>query len=191
MRPSAALAAIAASTAEPPDFRMSSPTCVASGWLVHTMPCCAMTSERVANDRPVMRSTWATLTATGKKTKNEKRLRRNALVKCRAGSPSFAEASERGPDPAVSPRAAGCGDPALQRRTRQSVELRAKIAPAPRKQHLNCGRERQRVDSKTNVGSLALAATRHWTFLAVRSKTRFAVGAARIRQMGKRCMDAG
>ena len=47
---------IAASTAEPPCLSTSSPICVASGWLVQTMPCCAITSERVAKVRPVTRS---------------------------------------------------------------------------------------------------------------------------------------
>jgi hypothetical protein len=59
IRPSAAFAAIAASTALPPAFSTSTPICVASGWLVQTKPCCARTSERVANGRPVMRSTCA------------------------------------------------------------------------------------------------------------------------------------
>jgi len=59
IRPRAAFAAIAASTAEPPVFRISRPICVASGWLVHTMPRWAMTSDRVANDLPVTRSIWA------------------------------------------------------------------------------------------------------------------------------------
>src|SRR2546430_7795355 len=39
-------------------FRMSSPTCVAAGTLVQTIPCRARTSERVAKDSPVMRSIW-------------------------------------------------------------------------------------------------------------------------------------
>ena len=56
IRPRQALAAMAASTAEPPRFSTSSPTCVASGWLVQTMPFWAITSERVANARPVTRS---------------------------------------------------------------------------------------------------------------------------------------
>src|SRR5262245_48563504 len=46
--PSAAFAAIAASTADPPDFRMSTAICVASGWLVAAIPCVAMTSDRFA-----------------------------------------------------------------------------------------------------------------------------------------------
>src|SRR5690606_20703915 len=59
MSPSAAFAAIAASTALPPRFRISSPTWVASGCEVATMPCVAMISERVANALPVMRSAAA------------------------------------------------------------------------------------------------------------------------------------
>src|ERR1051326_7188614 len=59
IKPRVAFAAIAASTAEPPRFKMSSPTCVASGTLVQTIPWRASTSERVAKCRPVMRSTWA------------------------------------------------------------------------------------------------------------------------------------
>ena len=48
MRPSAAFAAIAASTALPPRRNVATPISVASGWLVATMPCRAMTTERVA-----------------------------------------------------------------------------------------------------------------------------------------------
>ena len=51
-RASAALAAIAASTALPPAFKMSSATCVASGWLVAAIPFCAMTAERLAPAAP-------------------------------------------------------------------------------------------------------------------------------------------
>ncbi len=54
--PSIAFKAMAASTALPPALSMSSPTCVASGWLVATMPCVPMTSEREANGLPVGRS---------------------------------------------------------------------------------------------------------------------------------------
>src|SRR5258708_7327628 len=46
IRPRAALAAMAASTALPPCFRTSRPTSAASGWLVATMPCVASVSER-------------------------------------------------------------------------------------------------------------------------------------------------
>ena len=56
INPSVAFAAIAASTALPPAFRMSSATWVANGWLVAAMPCVAMTSERDANGLPVTRS---------------------------------------------------------------------------------------------------------------------------------------
>src|SRR5688500_13485698 len=59
IKPSAALAAMAASTALPPRFRTSSPICVASGTLVQTIPWRATTSERVANGLPVMRSSCA------------------------------------------------------------------------------------------------------------------------------------
>jgi hypothetical protein len=48
VRPSAAFAAIAASTALPPLRNVATPTSVASGWLVATMPWRAMTMERVA-----------------------------------------------------------------------------------------------------------------------------------------------
>ena len=44
--PSTALAAIAASTADPPRARICAPACDASVWLVATMPCCVMTIER-------------------------------------------------------------------------------------------------------------------------------------------------
>ena len=48
MSPSAAFAAIAASTALPPRRSVATPISVASGWLVATMPWRAMTTERVA-----------------------------------------------------------------------------------------------------------------------------------------------
>src|SRR4051812_8598221 len=50
---------MAASTALPPRFKISIPTCVAAGTLVQTMPCRASTSDRVAKVFPVIRSTWA------------------------------------------------------------------------------------------------------------------------------------
>src|SRR5438270_984424 len=50
---------MAASTALPPFFKMSIPTCVAAGTLVQTIPCLARTSERVAKFLPVIRSTCA------------------------------------------------------------------------------------------------------------------------------------
>jgi hypothetical protein len=56
IRPSAALAAIAASIALPPLRMMSSAIWVASGWLVAAIACGAMTSERVAKVAPVTRS---------------------------------------------------------------------------------------------------------------------------------------
>ena len=45
---STAAIAMAASTALPPRFRMSRPTCDASGWLVATMPWLARTTDRPA-----------------------------------------------------------------------------------------------------------------------------------------------
>ncbi len=54
--PSAAFAAIAASTAVPPALRISRATCVARGWLVAAMPCGAITSDREAWGSPVTRS---------------------------------------------------------------------------------------------------------------------------------------
>ena len=51
-KPSAALTAIAASTALPPDCSTSMPICTASGCDAATMPCRAWTTERVANIRP-------------------------------------------------------------------------------------------------------------------------------------------
>src|SRR5512133_1205670 len=56
MRPSAASAAMAASTADPPCLRMSSAIWVTRAWLLQAMPCWAATSERVAKARPVTRS---------------------------------------------------------------------------------------------------------------------------------------
>jgi hypothetical protein len=48
IKPMAALAAIAASTALPPALRMSSATWLASGWAVAAMPLTAVVTERVA-----------------------------------------------------------------------------------------------------------------------------------------------
>src|SRR2546425_4562559 len=59
IKPRVAFAAIAASTALPPRFKISTPTCVAAGTLVQTIPCRARTSDRVAKFFPVMRSIWA------------------------------------------------------------------------------------------------------------------------------------
>ena len=56
--PRTALAAIAASIALPPFLRISRATWVARGWLVAAIPFLAITSERVAKSRPVIRS-WA------------------------------------------------------------------------------------------------------------------------------------
>ena len=46
-RPSTALTATAASMALPPALRMSRPTWAASGWLAATIPCGAITSDRL------------------------------------------------------------------------------------------------------------------------------------------------
>ena len=54
--PSTALAAIAASTAVPPDRRISRPAWVANTWLVATMPRVPKASEREANGSPAPRS---------------------------------------------------------------------------------------------------------------------------------------
>ena len=56
INPSAAFAAIAASTACPPACRISRAICVASGWLVAAIACGAMTSDLEVNARPVGRS---------------------------------------------------------------------------------------------------------------------------------------
>src|SRR5690625_6680297 len=56
--PRKALAAMAASTALPPAFRISRATWVARGWLVAAIPFLAITSERVAKRWPESRS-WA------------------------------------------------------------------------------------------------------------------------------------
>ena len=55
-RPNMALAAMAASMALPPCFKMSNATWVASGWLVATIPFCAITSDRLAKGFPVILS---------------------------------------------------------------------------------------------------------------------------------------
>ena len=54
--PSTAFAAIAASTALPPDRSMSSPAWVANTWLVATIPRVLNASEREANGCPAPRS---------------------------------------------------------------------------------------------------------------------------------------
>ena len=56
IRPRAAFAAIAASTAVPPAFNISRATWVASGWLVAAIPYGAITSDRDAWGNPVTRS---------------------------------------------------------------------------------------------------------------------------------------
>ncbi|WP_380804027.1 hypothetical protein [Shivajiella indica] len=52
------MAAMAASMAEPPFFKISKATSVARGWAVAAMPFCAMTSDLVVNVFPVTLS-WA------------------------------------------------------------------------------------------------------------------------------------
>src|SRR5438067_4965349 len=74
IKPSVALAAIAASTALPPRFKMSSPTCVAAGTLVQTIPCRAKTSERVAKLFPVVRSICADARSTTNRRTTTKRI---------------------------------------------------------------------------------------------------------------------
>src|ERR1700704_2738765 len=49
---STAAAATAASMALPPPMRMCNPACAARGWLVVTMPCCAITSARLCSFQP-------------------------------------------------------------------------------------------------------------------------------------------
>src|SRR5215470_8162409 len=53
---STAAEATAASTALPPCWRIRSPACDASGWLVTTMPRRAMTSDRLCASHPSARS---------------------------------------------------------------------------------------------------------------------------------------
>src|SRR5579864_5894883 len=53
---STAAVATAASMALPPRFRICRPACAASGWLVTTMPCVAITSERVCAGQPEART---------------------------------------------------------------------------------------------------------------------------------------
>ena len=55
-KPSAMLAAIAASTAEPPALSVSMAIRLASGWAVAAAPLQPQTAERVANGAPVTRS---------------------------------------------------------------------------------------------------------------------------------------
>jgi hypothetical protein len=81
IRPRAALAAIAASTAFPPFFSISRPIWVANGWLVATMPFFPMTSERVAKGCPVILSCAVTeIVAKRKMQKNEIRISYVLLV---------------------------------------------------------------------------------------------------------------
>ena len=86
IKPSAAFAAIAASTALPPDFRISIPICVANGTLVQTIPCLAITSERVAKALPVTRSICASELAqekrSEKKAKRRSRFISHAITCC-------------------------------------------------------------------------------------------------------------
>ena len=55
-KPSTALAAMAASTAEPPAFSISMAARVASGWAVAAAPCRPQAAERLAKVAPSMRS---------------------------------------------------------------------------------------------------------------------------------------
>src|SRR5258708_19822894 len=60
---STAAAATAASMALPPPMRMRKPACAARGWLVVTIPCCAMTSTRLWTFQPSDRSPRTALQA--------------------------------------------------------------------------------------------------------------------------------
>ena len=97
IRPSAALAAIAASTAEPPPFITSSAIWVASGCEVAAIACGAITSERVAKVWPVMRSAAKDSAGTAASTAaaSRERARRRDTVGFRwtGGSPIFAAAA--------------------------------------------------------------------------------------------------
>ena len=97
IRPSAALAAIAASTAEPPPFITSSAIWVASGCEVAAIACGAITSERVAKVWPVMRSAAKDSAGTAASTAaaSRERARRRDTVGFRwtGGSPIFAGAA--------------------------------------------------------------------------------------------------
>ena len=81
IKPSVAFAAIAASTALPPRFKISRPTCVAAGTLVQTIPCCANTSDLVAKFFPVMRSIWAWSAFVMKRIPNVEIDRMNFLIR--------------------------------------------------------------------------------------------------------------
>jgi len=86
MRPSAALAAIAASTAEPPDFRMSS-TDLCRERLARAHHAMLRDDFRTSGKRPASDAIHLGH-ANRDRQKNEKRkerLRRNALVKCTGG----------------------------------------------------------------------------------------------------------
>src|SRR6476659_7316037 len=63
MSPIAALVAMAASTALPPFLSISKPTCAASGWLVATMPCGAIVTERPALPAGVIGRSAASISA--------------------------------------------------------------------------------------------------------------------------------
>src|SRR5438132_8504365 len=60
---STAAAATAASMALPPPMRMRNPACAARGWLVVTIPCCAMTSALLWSFQPSDLSPRAALQA--------------------------------------------------------------------------------------------------------------------------------
>src|SRR5687768_6394517 len=81
--PKAALAAIAASTALPPCFITSKAICVASGCEVAAIAFGAMTSERVAKTRPVIRSA----AADGHANVSAKQNRKTRMAIPRCGAP--------------------------------------------------------------------------------------------------------
>jgi len=97
IRPSAALAAIAASTAEPPPFITSSAIWVASGCDVAAIACGAITSERVAKVWPVMRSAAkdsAGMAASTAVASRERARRRDTVgFRWKGGAPIFAAAA--------------------------------------------------------------------------------------------------
>src|SRR5450755_1668551 len=63
--------ATAASIAFPPCFRICNPACAASGWLVTTIPCWAMTSERLCDGQPSARVPRTALQKAGASTASQ------------------------------------------------------------------------------------------------------------------------
>src|SRR5690606_9229627 len=109
IRPNAALAAIAASTAEPPCPMTSSAIWVASGCEVAAMACGAITSERVAKAWPVTRSAAGAAVASSRP-----RATREDRSAGMAGSPA-GKAARQSILPAVRPgRAHGSSGSAFQ-----------------------------------------------------------------------------